>query len=65
MLEGEETGEVFCAEMVSSGRITVPRLIRKKLGVHEGSIVRVRLWVDKTEESELPKVGTKERFTRR
>jgi bifunctional DNA-binding transcriptional regulator/antitoxin component of YhaV-PrlF toxin-antitoxin module len=65
MLEGEETGEVFCAEIVSSGRLTIPRLVRKKLSLNEGTMVRVRIWKDKEEEVELSKVGTKERFVRR
>lgn len=62
MLEGEETGEVFCAEIVSSGRLTIPRIVRKKLGLYEGDEVRVRIWKDKEEK---PQVGTKDRFTRR
>ncbi len=59
---GEERGEVFCAEVVSSGRITVPRLVRKKLELAEGSMVRVRIWKDEEEKRE---VGTKDRFQRR
>lgn len=62
MLPGEDKGEVFYAEIVSSGRLTVPRIIRKKLNISEGDEVRVRVW---KEEEGLPKVGTKERFKRK
>lgn len=62
MLPGEENSEVFYAEIVSSGRLTVPRIIRRKLNISEGDEVRVRVW---KEEKELPKVGTKSRFKRR
>ena len=63
MSTGEENGEVFCAEMVSSGRVTVPKIVRKKLGLSEGREVRIRIWID--EEKGLPEVGTKDRFMRR
>jgi len=63
MSAGEENGEVFCAELVSSGRITIPKIVRKKLNLSEGTEVRVRIWID--EEKSLPEVGTKDRFMRR
>jgi len=62
MLSGEENGEVFYAEIVSSGRLTVPRIIRRKLNIKEGDEVRVRVWKEKVELSE---VGTKDRFKRK
>jgi len=62
MLPGEEKGEVFYAEIVSSGRLTVPRIIRRKLNISEGDEVRVRIWKDKEDMSE---VGTKDRFRRK
>ena len=62
MLRGEERGEVFYADIVSSSRITVPKIIRRKLGISEGDEVRVRIW---KQDEELPKVGTKQRFKRK
>lgn len=61
MLPGEEKGEVFYAEVVSSGRLTIPRIIRKKLNIYEGDEVRVRVW---KEEEKSTDVGTKARFKR-
>jgi AbrB family looped-hinge helix DNA binding protein len=63
MMPGEENGETFCVEVVSSGRITVPKIIRKKLGINEGMEVRVRIWIDHKDEEH--KVATKERFMRK
>ena len=62
--DGEERGEVFCAELVSSGRVTIPKIVRKKLKLSEGTEVRVRIWID-NEEKQLPSVATKDRFQRR
>lgn len=62
MLPGEDKGEVFYAEIVSSGRLTIPRIIRRKLNISEGDEVRVRVW---KEEEELSTVGTKSRFKRK
>lgn len=61
---GEENGEVFCAELVSSGRVTIPKIVRKKLKLSEGTEVRVRIWLD-DKEQQLPSVATKDRFQRR
>ena len=58
---GEEIGEVFLAEVVSSSRVTIPKPVRKKLVIVEGDIVHVRIW----KEEEVHKVATKDRFTRR
>ncbi len=56
---GEEKSEVFLAEVVTSGRVTIPKVVRRKLGIVEGSEVYVRVW---TEEKPKQKVGTKEQF---
>ena len=61
MTLGEERGEVFLAEVVSSSRVTIPRPVRKKLAIFEGDIVHVRIW----KEDKVQEVGTKDRFTRR
>ena len=58
---GEETGEVFLAEVVSSSRVTIPKPVRRKLKIVEGDEVYVRIW----KEEKVSEVGTKERFTRR
>jgi len=58
---GEERGEVFLAEVVSSSRVTIPRPVRKKLNIVEGNVVYVKVWKEK----DVSEVGTKERFTRR
>jgi len=62
MLPGEEKGEVFYADIVSSGRLTIPGIIRRKLNISEGDEVRVRVWKEKDESST---VGTKDRFKRK
>lgn len=61
MPAGEERGETFLAEVVSSSRITIPRPVRRKLKIFEGDEVYVRIW----KEDKVSEVGTKERFTRR
>lgn len=61
MPSGEEAGEVFLAEVVSSSRVTIPKPVRHKLNLNEGDEVYVKVWKDeKTQE-----VGTKNRFYRR
>ena len=62
MLPGEENSEVFLSEVVSSGRVTIPKHVRHKLNISEGDEVRVRLW---KEEEDVSEVGTKSRFERR
>lgn len=62
MLSGEENSEVFLTEVVSSSRITIPKHVRRKLGIVEGAEVRIRIW---KEEEKLPEVGTKDRFKRK
>jgi len=62
MLSGEDKGEVFLSEVVSSGRVTIPKHVRHKLSIVEGDEVRVRIW---KEAVELPEVGTKDRFKRK
>jgi len=58
---GEEYGETFLAEVVSSSRVTIPKPVRRKLKIVEGDEVYVRIW----KEDKVSEVGTKERFTRR
>jgi len=58
---GEEIGEVFLAEVVSSSRVTIPKPVRKKLAIFEGDIVHVRIW----KEDKVAEVATKDRFIRR
>lgn len=59
---GEESGETFLGEVVSSSRITIPKPVRRKLNIVEGDEVRVRIWKDEERKSE---VGTKSRFERK
>lgn len=58
---GEETGEVFLAEVVSSSRVTIPKPVRRKLNIVEGDEIYVRIW----KEEKVSDVATKDRFTRR
>lgn len=59
---GEERGETFLAEVVSSGRITISKPVRLKLKIVEGDRVYVRIWKEEECKSE---VGTKSRFERK
>ena len=59
---GEERGETFLGEVVSSSRITIPKPVRRKLNIVEGDEVYVRIWKEKEPKQE---VGTKDRFTRK
>ena len=61
MTLGEERGEVFLAEVVSSSRVTIPKPVRRKLKIVEGDDVYVRIWKDE----KVSEVGTKSRFERR
>jgi len=61
MHAGEERGETFLGEVVSSSRITIPRPVRRKLKIVEGDEVYVRIW----KEDKVQEVATKDRFTRR
>lgn len=62
MLKGEERGETFLCDVVSSSRITIPKPVRRKLNIFEGDEVRVRIWKEEECKSE---VGTKDRFIRK
>lgn len=59
---GEERGETFLGEVVSSSRVTIPKTIRRKLKIVEGDEVYIRVWKDDEPKQE---VGTKDRFDRK
>jgi AbrB family looped-hinge helix DNA binding protein len=58
---GEDRGETFLAEVVSSSRVTIPKPVRHKLKIQEGDEIYVRIW--KGEEPAT--VATKDRFRRK
>ena len=58
---GEDIGETFLAEVVSSSRVTIPKPVRHKLKIQEGDEVYVRIWKGE----EVSEVATKDRFRRR
>jgi AbrB family looped-hinge helix DNA binding protein len=62
MPSGEEAGEVFLAEIVSSSRVTIPKPVRHKLSLNEGDEVYVKVWRDDRSAS---KTATKDRFYRK
>ena len=58
---GEEYGETFLAEVVSSSRVTIPKPVRHKLNIQEGDEIYVRIWKGE----KVSKVATKNRFQRK
>ena len=41
--------EAFQAEVISNGRITIDKIVRKRLGLKEGDVVKVQ--IEKVEEA--------------
>jgi AbrB family looped-hinge helix DNA binding protein len=55
---GEDVGETFLAEVVSSSRVTIPKPVRHKMNIQEGDEIYVKIWKDE----KVSKVATKDRF---
>ena len=44
MLGGEEQGKTFLSNVISAGRVAIPKAVRAKLELHRGDIVRACIW---------------------
>ena len=60
---GEKAEERFIADVISSGRITIPSGIQSKLGLEKGTLVRVKFSRGDREEEGIAHIISAGRFT--